>query len=35
MATKREMVMAMRVVGNEVGHGNGGKSNGDNVEGGG
>jgi hypothetical protein len=35
MATKRVMVMAMRVAGNKEGNGDSGKSNGNGVEGGG
>jgi hypothetical protein len=35
MGTKRAMAMAMRVVGNKKGNGNGGKSNGNGVKGGG
>ncbi len=35
MVTKRAMAMAMWVVGNKEGYGDGGKSNGNSVEGGG
>jgi hypothetical protein len=34
-STKRAIVMAMRVVGDKEGNGDGGKSNGNGVEGGG